>query len=181
VGPEAAAGLARAFLRDTWDSVRSLDWDPVVLTTDPAADHGVAAPLRDQGAGDLGARLERALRHALRDHDAAVALGADSPGIPLACYREVHAAAGRSEAVLGPTDDGGFWTIGLRRCPDGLLADLPWSAPDTYTRTLARLADLRPAVVSAWWDVDVAADLERFRREVPRDRAPATWAALDRL
>jgi rSAM/selenodomain-associated transferase 1 len=181
VGPVAAAELARAFLRDTWTAVRALDRDPVLLTTDPAADHGIEAERRDQGTGDLGARLERALRAALRDHDAAVALGGDSPGIPAGHYRELLTAIGRTDAVLGPTDDGGFWTIGLRRCPERLLADLPWSAPDTFVRARDRLADLRPAVISGWWDVDVAEDLERLRRDVPRDRAPATWDALDRL
>lgn len=181
LGADAAAALARAFLRDTWTAARALAWEPVLLTTDPAADHGIDAPVRDQGPGDLGARLERATRAALVDHDAAVALGADSPGIPLARYREVAAALERADAALGPTDDGGFWTLGLRRCPEGLLRGLPWSAGDTFVRTLARLADLRPAVLSAWWDVDRAADLDRFRREVPRHRAPATWAALDRL
>src|SRR5205085_7155405 len=38
VGDDAAAALARAFLRDTWEAVRALDWRPVLLTTDPSAD-----------------------------------------------------------------------------------------------------------------------------------------------
>jgi hypothetical protein len=66
--------------------------------------------------------------------------------------------------VLGPTDDGGFWALGLHRCPPGLLAELPWSHPTTWAQTRTRLVawGFAPADLPRAWDVDEADDLSRL-------------------
>ncbi len=182
LGPDAAAALAGAFLRDTFAALAREPWlDPILCTPEPAEDHGVEAVVWDQGGGDLGARLERAFRRGLLEHPAVLALGADSPGLPSGHLRAVRSALASHAAALGPAEDGGFWGLALTSCPPGLLAGLPWSSPDTARATLERLAPMSPAVVDPWWDVDVEADLRRVRAEVPREVAPATHAALDDL
>ena len=183
VGEEAAATLARALLRDT---VRGLSAHPglavIVSTTDPTVDHGVEAPLWDQGGGELGARLERGFRRALGDFDRAIAVGADSPGLPDGHLVALRAALAHG-AAIGPTEDGGFWGLGLRSAPEGLLLGLPWSTSRTAAATVDRLRahDVALRWAPPWWDVDHPADLGRLRREIPRERAPATHAVLDGL
>src|SRR5690606_41919544 len=84
VGAEGAARLARAFLEDTLAMVGEVPGVHAVLaTTAPFSVPGVP-PERVwlQGDGPLGARLERILRRGLDEAPAAVALGADSPGLP---------------------------------------------------------------------------------------------------
>ena len=131
-----------------------------------------------QGEGDLGARLERILRRALKESAHAVAIGTDSPGLPLALLEEARSALEAHDAVVGPADDGGFYLLGLNRCPEGLLAGLPWSAENTRARTLSRLEErgLTVQLLAPWFDVDVAADLERLRSLLAEGaiRAPAT-------
>lgn len=183
IGADAAASLARAFLRDTVDRLRTEDGLHVVVsTTDPTADHGVDVPCWDQGPGELGARLERGFRRALRDFRAAIALGADAPGLPVEHLRAMRTALADGP-VLGPTDDGGFWGLGLHTFPEGLLLGLPWSTSETARATADRLRSrgMAPTLAPGWWDIDVPADLERFRREVARTAAPATHAVLDTL
>jgi hypothetical protein len=84
--------------------------------------------------------------------------------------------------VLGPCEDGGFYLIGLRSCPAGLLADLPWSAPSTFQRTIDRLrsAGLSIAVLPPWFDIDTPDDLRRLERllELGELSAPTTAAWL---
>src|SRR5262245_44344365 len=86
VGSERAAALAAAFPRDTWSAVWSLRWaQPVLATTDADAedwDFARGANIWRQGGGDLGERLERVLRRALRAAPFAIALGIDTPGLP---------------------------------------------------------------------------------------------------
>lgn len=182
IGPDAAAAVARALLRDTVDGLRARGETVVISTPDPTADHGVEGPFWDQGTGELGARLERGFRRALAGFDHAIALGADAPGLPaghLAALRDAIEPA----AALGPTDDGGFWGLGLHTCSDGLLLGLPWSTPRAAAATADRLRASGHEVRMApgWWDVDVAADLERLRRQIARTDAPATHAILDAL
>lgn len=186
--PRRAAELARAFLVDTCVAVRAMPWaDAVVATTTPfdgdlAAQLGV--PFWLQGDGDLGARLERVLRRALASSPAAFAIGADTPGLPRELLDRARAALETADAVLGPTDDGGFYLIALRRCPDGLLADLPWSTSETFAATLARLRDrgLSTVVLDSWFDVDRPEDLQRLQTLLDTGAVSAPWTveALNR-
>lgn len=186
LGEDAAAALARAFFLDTWAMCSRLSWAETVLATT-----GVTSPewsdlprahVWAQGRGTLGDRLERVFRRALRDWPAAIAIGTDLPGLPPALLNSARQALRTADAVLGPTDDGGFYLLALRTCPPTLLADLPWSAPDTFAETLKRLTSrgLQTTVISPWFDVDEPQDLARLRTMLERGRlhAPATARAL---
>lgn len=182
VGDRVAADLARAFLADTVALVRRTGARPVLATTDVRADFGALGELErvDQGEGDLGARVERVLRRELQRGPWAIALGADSPGLPFRALERAIEAATAGRSALGRTRDGGFYALGLERCPDGLLDGIPWSHPTTAERTWERLCDagLDPIALDEWFDVDHAEDLEQFRSCVPREDAPHTLAAL---
>jgi rSAM/selenodomain-associated transferase 1 len=169
LGPEGAAALARAMLHDTVAAVEAIPWARGVLTTtDPdhpgMSDLAGGLDLWDQGPGDLGARLERTLRRGIETSGAAIAVGSDSPGLPRALIEEARERLAAGDAVLGPCDDGGYYLIGLDRCPVGLLAGLPWSSPHTLARTRERLEEhgFGVSLTGAWFDVDRPADLERL-------------------
>lgn len=172
VGAERAARLAEAFFLDTWDAVCRLHWaDAIVATTGPIPNHvKTVDPVRvwAQGDGDLGERLERVLRRALSDAPFAMALGADSPGLPTRLLAQARAALDSCDAVLGPCEDGGFYLLGLRRCPPRLLADIPWSQPHTFAHTLSRLqeAGLKVRTLEPWFDVDQPEDLAKLRHMI---------------
>jgi rSAM/selenodomain-associated transferase 1 len=172
VGDVLAAELARAFLRDTWALVSSLTWARTVLaTTEPFGDD-LDFPGKPtvwfQGDGDLGQRIERVLRRALAEADVAIAIGADTPGLPERVIVEALEQLENADAVLGPSEDGGFYLLGLRRCPSGLLDGLPWSDPTTFAATRARLEERGLAVrtVEPWCDVDRPEDMERLGRSI---------------
>jgi rSAM/selenodomain-associated transferase 1 len=188
VGLEGAAELARAFLADVWAGVRRLPWArPVLASAGPWPEGLLPAPVEVwfQGEGDLGARMERVLRRGLEEASCVMALGGDSPGLPLAYLEAARTALASADAVFGPSEDGGFYLLALRRLPEGALAGLPWSQPETLAATEARLVSLglRVARVEAFFDVDVPEDLARLEAELAsgRLRAPATSEALAAL
>jgi rSAM/selenodomain-associated transferase 1 len=180
IGDDRAAALARAFLDDTVDAVRSLPWATAVLATTELFE--ARLPLLLQGEGDLGARIERVMRAALSSAGIAIAIGADAPALPRRLLEAARAALDHSDAALGPAEDGGFYLLALRRCPEGLLAGLPWSADDTCAKTLVRLQErgFRVALLEPWFDVDRPADLDRLRAAIAAGEivAPRTAAAL---
>lgn len=183
VGPELAADLAAAFLRDTLAQIARIDGlEPVLASTDLGWDFGTAVRRVDQGGGDLGARLERVLRDGIAATGAALAVGADSPGLP--DDRLVAALSGLAthDAVFVPSEDGGFVVLAVRTLPEGVLDGIPWSTEHTRSAVVAALVreGLSVAVLEGWFDIDEPVDLERFEREVPLSHAPHTWAVLDR-
>lgn len=186
IGTEPAAALARAFLLDTWAAARAIPWARPVLAT---TEQGTASTLQLhgeewlQGTGDLGDRLERVLGRALAEGAPfAIAVGADSPGLPARLVDQAREALVGADAVLGPSEDGGFYLLGLRRCPARLLRGLRWSRPDTFACTLARLREygLETRVLLPWFDVDRPADLAWLRSLIERGEidAPETARVL---
>jgi hypothetical protein len=186
VGEAGAAALAAAFVEDSWAALGALPWaDPVLATTevdDALARLAAGRPPWLQGPGDLGARLERVLGRALAAGRPALALGADTPGLPPRLLEQARAALRDHDAALGPADDGGFYLLGLTRCPPGLLADLPWSESGTGQATLDRLRarGLTVARLDPWFDLDRPEDLVRFSTLLERGEvcAPATRRLL---
>jgi uncharacterized protein len=188
VGEEGAAALALAFLFDTCAGVRQLDWtQPVIAASEPFPPASIPDGFEQwlQGEGDLGARIECILAQALRDAPFAIALGADSPGLPTTHLEQARAYLADADAVIGPTDDGGFYLLGLKRFSPRLLAGIEWSKASTCAQTVARLeeAGLRVARLDPWFDVDRPEDLERLRAMAAAGalRAPATQEALERI
>lgn len=186
LGEAGAASLARAFLADTLALVTGTPWArPILATTGPMPPDLTSAHAVenwDQGDGDLGDRMERVLARALESHPAAIALGVDAPTLDPPALDRIRGALSDHDAAVGPTPDGGYYTLALRRCEPGLLAGLPWSAPTTREATVARLRDrgLRVAILDEAFDVDEPADLDRLLDALRRDPAiaPHTRAAL---
>lgn len=129
--------------------------------------------------------MERIARAALDRTELVILIGADSPGLPPWLLEQARTALTQVDAVLGPSDDGGFYLLGLRRCPEGLLCELPWSAPTTCAATRARLeaCGLSTCTIDGWFDVDLPEDLERLRSYLDQDlvRAPHTASVLRSL
>ena len=184
IGAQQAAMLAAAFLADTWESVQRLPWARGVIASTGAlrAALVLGADVGPHGAGPLDERLERVLRRAVMDGPA-IAIGADSPGLPVELLDAAHEGLMRGEPVIGPADDGGFYLLGVTAFPPGLLAGVPWSARDTCEVTISRMTihGMAPMRLPSWFDVDDEGDLSRLRAFLATqpERAPRTAAVLE--
>jgi rSAM/selenodomain-associated transferase 1 len=140
-----------------------------------------------QGEGDLGARMDRALRKALASGaKAAAILGADAPTLPRSLVDDAFARLAQgADAVIIPAHDGGYVLVGASRPVPALFAGVPWGTPlvQEATRRIAGEAGLVLAETAPWSDVDVEGDVRRLARELAADplRAPATASLLSRL
>jgi len=201
IGPEAAAAIAGALLADTLAAIRAVPGVQVVLSvTEPffdgrgpqraygarpasaRADEATAyIPQWVQPEGGLGERLEWTLHRALEQSACALAVGADTPALTPAMVRQALLRLEDCDAVLGPADDGGFYLLGVKACPTGLLHGIRWSDPATRDDTLARLqaAKLSCGFGVPWFDLDTAADLRRAAALLEADTAPAPHLAAE--
>jgi hypothetical protein len=76
--------------------------------------------------------------------------------------------------VLGPSADGGYYLIGLKRADPRLFEGVSWSTPDVYRQTVERVhaAGLELVELPTWYDVDDAATLSQLRAELLAGIAP---------
>lgn len=180
IGDAAAAALAAAMLRDVWQAAAACPGvRPVLATTEPGV-FPIPVDPEDvwlQGEGGLGSRLERIFRKALSSGPAAVALGADTPAITVSHLELALESLQIHDAAIGRCEDGGFYLLALRRCPDGLFEELPWSSPETATAMEKRLGDFGLGVktLETLFDVDRPEDLPRLGAHLMGMPGAARW------
>jgi uncharacterized protein len=125
--------------------------------------HGVT--LRQQRGKDLGERMARAARAALRRAPFVLLIGSDCPELaPRELRRAARWLAGGADAVFAPANDGGYAMVGLARPAEFLFSDMAWGGERVYAETLSRLvrAGWRARAVRWVSDVDRPEDLDRL-------------------
>jgi len=171
-----AAGAVRLHIRLVENAVRTARearCGPVELHVTRAhrlfSAFGVKTRL--QRGRDLGERMYRALRNALRRHRAAIVIGADVPALaPADLRRAARLLEGSADVVLAPAEDGGYALIGARRVSSSLFTGVHWGSAEVLSQTLRNIGQsrLRYRLLRTVWDVDRPEDLARLRsRPIP--------------
>ncbi|MGH7416235.1 MAG: TIGR04282 family arsenosugar biosynthesis glycosyltransferase, partial [Candidatus Rokuibacteriota bacterium] len=117
-------------------------------------------------------------------HRGAIAIDSDTPTLPTAFLQQAvdRMTDPTVDVVLGPTEDGGYYLIGVRAARAELFQEMEWSTPRVLEETLRRAATagLRLACLPPWFDVDTPDDLVRLRDVLVRQRghAPLHTAAF---
>lgn len=132
-----------------------------------------------QRGKDLGERMTEAFREAFAmGHGPTIIIGTDSPDLPLAFIEDAFARLGRgeSDAVFGPTSDGGYYLVGMTRLHRQLFVGIPWSSDGVLGESLKRAEKfgVKSSLLPPWHDVDTATDLLRPELMDEGNRAPMT-------
>jgi glycosyltransferase A (GT-A) superfamily protein (DUF2064 family) len=104
-------------------------------------------------------------------------------------FREavVELQGGDNRIVLGPSDDGGYYLIGMRKGYRRLFEDIDWSTELVFTQTLDRARELTLSVhvLPKFYDIDDATGLGRLCGDLLDKKsvvgAPATRNFLGEL
>lgn len=168
IGDGAAAEVYRRMGRLVVDQMASA---PATVTVCHAPDEAAtevrdwlgAAPARywPQGGGDLGARMSRMFDRAFESSERVAVIGTDAPAVDAETIRRALMALDSADVVLGPSRDGGYYLMALRRPQPRLFTDIGWSTPSVMEDTAARARSLGLDVtfLEVQSDVDTAADL----------------------
>lgn len=170
--PEQAAEIAQLLIRETVSLALSSWPGAVYLCAAPNAEHPLfrdiarRVPVIEQGEGDLGARMQRALAFGIDRHGSAAVLGCDVPHCPPSVVADAGARLARGDHVLGPALDGGYYFIGLQQAPAELFADIPWGTDAVcgITRERAKALGLDLALLPPLRDIDTPADIKDAAR-----------------
>lgn len=178
--PEQAAALAEAALRDTLAAVAAMRGSRRVVALEGQA--GSWLPAGFDVIPQRGSGLAERLAAAFADvNGPALILAMDTPQVTPSML--AHALACLSSpgtnAVLGATDDGGYWTIGLQHPAPGVFAGVPMSSPMTFAtqRDRLRTLGLRTSLLPPLTDVDSIADARAVAAQAPGTRFAATLRA----
>ncbi len=181
LAPAQAAELAEAALLDTLAVVAATPVAHRVLVLDgePGAWIPPGIDVLPQRSGGLAARLADAFADV---SSPALLIGMDTPQVTPELLRAGldRLEEPENDAVLGHTEDGGYWAIGLRRADRHVFAGVPMSSDCTGAAQLARLRELglRVGHLPQLRDVDRYEDAVMVAREAPATRFAAAVAAV---
>jgi rSAM/selenodomain-associated transferase 1 len=190
--PEQASELNICFIRDTTENIQHVtqtsNSSGLVAYTpvgDEAAFDGLLPsgfqllPQRGQGFGE---RLLFVCEDLFAAGFGSVCLiDSDSPTMPQRALVQAVKSLSREadRMVLGGSDDGGYYLLGLKRVHPRLFEQIDWSTERVFNQTLQRAKEisLQAELLPAWYDVDDAATLERLRIELAAPKSAGSETA----
>ncbi len=166
LGAADAAALQRRLTENTLAEMKKTKLPVEVWTTGGSTDafrewlgphHYV-----DQGSGDLGARMLRAMTPG-----PALVVGSDIPDLRAAHVMAAARKLADHDVVLGPAEDGGYWLIGTNKPQPELFDNVVWGGADVLSKTLSNAKGLKVGLAERLADLDTPADLARWPHIVP--------------
>jgi len=130
----------------------------------------------DQGEGDLGQRMFSSVQDAFAGKIKKVLLiGTDCPDLSPDLAEGALVLLNSADLVLGPTEDGGYYLMGLRRAIPQLFQEIPWGTETVLQKTLeiAQDSKLSYSLLPFLADVDRPEDLPVWRKHIPGFRKEA--------
>jgi rSAM/selenodomain-associated transferase 1 len=190
LSPEEARGLYVAFLSDAFALMEDVSEEREELAlalcyTPEGAEEAFEDVEREgslmipQRGENLGERLANCFADLFAlGFESVVVIGADSPTLPgeyvfdaFECFET------DDDVVIGPTEDGGYYLVGMRKLHKRIFEDIPWSGSGAMDATIerAREAELNLVLLPEWRDVDTPEDFERLKRELGENREAAKF------
>src|SRR5437899_100533 len=135
-------------------------------------------PQRGNGFGE---RLSNAAADLLQvGFESCCLINSDSPTATADAFREAVAQLQSADdrIVLGPSDDGGYYLIGMKKLHRRLFEQIDWSTERVFAQTLERASEigLEVHVLPSCFDVDNRVALQRLCDELLGENLPAAPA-----
>lgn len=119
-----------------------------------------------QPHGDLGEKMLYAFKRLfdLLETKRVILIGADIPALGRKQIEAGFKALDKREVVFGPTEDGGYYLIGMKKVRPELFESIDWGKSHVLARSkeIADRCGLTCTLLEPLADLDTAADLRRF-------------------
>jgi len=180
IGDDAALAAYQTMLRDLLASIGQpsseteieILWAPTENANGESLANAFGnLPTAMQTGETLGDRLSMAFSERFFFHatQKIVAIGVDDPSLSHELIDHALALLDSCEWVLGPAEDGGYYLIGCRAAAfdPSIFQDVAWGTNSVFTTTISKIAEWQStvAVLPVRWDIDVAADWERYQAQ----------------
>ncbi len=124
--------------------------------------------LQPQCNGELGERLDSGISETFsKGSEKVICIGGDCPKLNNSHIQAAFSALDSVDVVFGPTDDGGYYLIGLNAPKTELFQNIPWSASNTLKASIAvtEALGLKHAMLETLYDIDDQSSLQRAFEE----------------
>ena len=175
--PEQASGLYQAFAEDLIESLCRLPYCTFYLSCSPSMDHRFFSSLAqkypisllEQKGEDLGNRMENTFNDLAKSGiKKRVIIGADSPTLSHFLIQEAFEKLNVHPLTLGPSQDGGYYLIGVSGETPPIFSEISWGTRQVMTQTLKKLSHtpFKLHLLPFWYDVDTPEDVSFLKEHL---------------
>ena len=162
--------LYRNFILDSISTLEKLEWKIFIcIRPGDSIEECISWLGNDhsfliQVGSDLGERMKNCFLGAFeRGYHRAVLIGSDIPDLPGSIVDDAHSSLESHDAVIGPSDDGGYYLMGFAGesfTPD-VFDSMSWGTDMVLQRTIHMMDEcgLRYITLPPWNDIDTPDDL----------------------
>ncbi len=172
-GTHGALLIYQDMIKATLEMAIQSDVEDIFIYTTPDCDSAFLQtcstkydlPVTHQMGDDLGARMHNAIVENLDAHSSVIIIGCDCPELRA---EDIHTALAvlnnEKDVVIGPSEDGGYYLIGLNQPYPQLFTEIDWGTSQVMKQTRKRMAelDLDVTELARKWDVDRPEDVFRY-------------------
>ena len=118
-----------------------------------------------QSEGDLGDRMASFFEtHFNEGFENVILIGADCPFVDTSLVIRTVELLMSNDVVLGPSRDGGYYLVAMKRSNPYLFQDMRWSHDQVFAETRRRIESRgqRLALLDEFFDIDTHRELECF-------------------
>ncbi|HMR44417.1 MAG TPA: TIGR04282 family arsenosugar biosynthesis glycosyltransferase [Saprospiraceae bacterium] len=122
---------------------------------------------KKQTEADLGARMEAAFAEVFQTHAPVLIIGSDCPGLSSDIIGQAFEQLTRSDFVIGPAADGGYYLLGMQNFEPFVFKNMSWSHENVLRDTLQKIsvAGKTCFLLPELTDIDTVDDWAKFGGE----------------
>jgi len=183
----SAEGIYMAFLRDVVEIARQVQCENKLIAYEsvnenPEFIQKIAPDFKiiKQTGKDLGERMYQIfwwiLHHKVHH---VIIIGTDIPTLPTENLQMAFKQLSYYDVVLGPSLDGGYYLIGLKKPHQEIFINIDWGSNQVLNQTVCKInkMHLKAAFIPRWYDVDDQDGLNRLIKDLKgkQDKSIARW------
>ncbi|TGM66190.1 glycosyltransferase [Leptospira levettii] len=165
LGDQTTLNIYQNLLQITQDITSKLNisktvyWDQIPYHTNIYFQDGYSFKVQSQG--DLGKKMKDAFREEFDESFGKILIiGTDCPYLTKEIFEDAYRALEKSNIVIGPAKDGGYYLLGMNRFYPSLFEGIPWSTELVFDLTIKKIKELNLtfSVLPALNDIDTEKD-----------------------
>lgn len=187
LGMDVSARLCTVFINDLIAEHKDRDYDLYLsfIGHEYKADYKKMFPeaiLYVQRGTNMSENTYSAFEDLLDDYDKVVLIGCDVPQLKQDIIIKAFNALDSYDLVLGPSEDGGYYLVGMKE-PHDVFNGMPWGSDGLLDAQQEKLRESRLTFVrlDTLPDVDDVDELIRLKKVLRREDAPQTYDFIQTL
>lgn len=187
IGMTQSAELCKAFINDLISENSEKDYDIYLsfIGHKYKENYRMMFPnaiLYVQRGNDMSSNVQFSFEDLLDDYENVALIGSDVPNLKSNKIIEAFNALESYDVVIGPSDDGGYYLVALKKTHD-IFSELPWGNKNLLDVQIELLKkkNLTYALLDKLQDVDDIHELKAMKKMLHRSDAPKTYDFINNL